>query len=517
LKENTAHIQATSERVADVTTPNLEAYQQFFLGEQSIDHLEFKKAQAAYNSAIELDSTFALAHYRLAYANWWGGESEEIQRAQLQKALNLIDRLPEKYRYLLRAQHAVNEEGYDAGIEILKEMEEIYPDDPEMTYNIGDFSFHAGHHEQAEEYLQKVLALDANSQRALNHLIMTYTAMGDQARAIETGKRYAGVAKSDYAYLTLSNTYLSQGDTDGALRVAEEARAEMPENPWIQRQIATVRCMNDEFMVAKSILDSLVTQSDDIEVQRMTYSSLLGANLYMGRYNEALGNADQYLTLAWAEGDSVAAVFQHQTKGIIYLWGWNNREKAAAEFDEARTLQEMINPDRFGKSLPEYWANLMAYYLLIGETEQAKAIAENRLSEKSEQYNRFRFFRLWAEGDYQGAQAVADELLANKENRDKAVVLYYLAKSQMEHGDYDQALESLQELQARRHYTGSRPMFYTPSFYLLGQTYEQKGDIQSAIASYRKFLEFWHQADSDLPLLQEAKLRLAELESSSTQ
>ncbi|MCK4775733.1 MAG: tetratricopeptide repeat protein, partial [Candidatus Krumholzibacteria bacterium] len=170
LKENTAHIQRTSERVADVTTPNLEAYQEFFRGEQLIDKLEFKKARKTYQTAIELDSTFALAHYRLAYANWWGGESEEIQRAQLQKAMDHVDRLPEKFRFLLRAQIAVNEDGYEQGIEVLKAMELIYPDDKEMIYNIGDFSFHAKQFEQAEEYLLRFLAMKPNSQRALQHL-----------------------------------------------------------------------------------------------------------------------------------------------------------------------------------------------------------------------------------------------------------------------------------------------------------------------------------------------------------
>jgi tetratricopeptide (TPR) repeat protein len=517
LKENTAHIQATSERVADVTTPNLEAYQQFFRGEQLIDKLEYKDAQKAYQAAIELDSRFALAHYRLAYANWWGGENEEVQRTQLQKALALVDRLPEKFRFLLRAQVAVNENGYEQGIEVLKGMETLYPDEKEMIYNIGDFSFHAKQYEQAEEYLLRVLEVEPNSQRALQHLAMTYKMTDDSEKAIAMAERYAESAQSDYAYITLSDTYLSEGDIQGALEVMEKARTVLPDNPWVRRRIAMVRCMNDEFDVARLMLDSLVTETDDIEVKRMGGSSLLGANLYMGRYREALETADHNLVLAEAEQDTVATVFEHQMKGIIHLFGWNDRESADAEIEQAKALQEVTNPDRFGERIQDYWANLMVYYFLTGEPDRARAIAENRLKSDAAQYDRYRFFRLWAAGDYEGAQTVAGDILEDKRKYDKTPVLFYLAKSQMEHGDYDRALEVIHELQEGGHYGGARPIFYAPSYYLLGQTFENKGDTKAAIENYEKFIAMWSEADPDIPILQDAKARLAELNSSSTQ
>ena len=517
LKENTAHIQRTRERVADVTTPNLEAYQEFFRGEQLIDKLEFEKARKTYQTAIELDSTFALAHYRLAYANWWGGESEEIQRAQLQKAMAHVDRLPEKFRFLLRAQIAVKEDGYEQGIEVLKAMELIYPDDKEMIYNIGDFSLHAKQFEQAEEYLLSFLAMEPNSQRALQHLMMTYNATGETEKAIGMGERYVESSQTDHAYITLSQTYASEGDLDGALEVMEKARTMMPDNPWVRRRIAVVRCMNDEFAVARSMLDSLVTGTEDTHVKREVYGSLQGANLYMGRYREALEATDHSLVLAEADQDTVAVVFGHQMKGIIHLFGWNDRESAAAEFDKARALQEVADPDRFGERAQDYWANLMAYYFLTGEPERARAIAENRLKDDAPQYDRYRFFRLWAAGDYDGAQGVVGDILVDERKYDKTPVLYYLAKSQMEHGDYEEALEIIQELQEGRHYGGARPIFYAPSYYLLGQTFEQKGDTKSAIESYEKFLVLWSEADPDLPILRDAKARLAKLTSSSTQ
>jgi tetratricopeptide (TPR) repeat protein len=297
----------------------------------------------------------------------------------------------------------------------------------------------------------------------------------------------------------------------------EKARTVLPDNPWVRRRIAMVRCMNDEFDVARLMLDSLVTETDDIEVKRMGGSSLLGANLYMGRYREALETADHNLVLAEAEQDTVATVFEHQMKGIIHLFGWNDRESADAEIEQAKALQEVTNPDRFGERIQDYWANLMVYYFLTGEPDRARAIAENRLKSDAAQYDRYRFFRLWAAGDYEGAQTVAGDILEDKRKYDKTPVLFYLAKSQMEHGDYDRALEVIHELQEGGHYGGARPIFYAPSYYLLGQTFENKGDTKAAIENYEKFIAMWSEADPDIPILQDAKARLAELNSSSTQ
>jgi tetratricopeptide (TPR) repeat protein len=396
-------------------------------------------------------------------------------------------------------------------------MELLYPDDKEMIYNIGDFSFHAGKYEQAEEYLMRFLEMEPNSQRALQHLMMTYSATGDTEKALRMGERYVAAAQTDYAYIALSETYASAGDLDRALEVMQAARKVMPDNPWVHRRIAVVRCMNDEFAVARSMLDSLVAGTDDVQVKRMGYGSLLGANLYMGRYREALDAADRNLELAEAERDTVAVVFEHQMKGIIHLFGWNNRDVAAAEFEEARALQEVTNPKRFGEKIQDYWANLMVFYFLTGESDRARAIAENRLNDDAEHHDRYRFFRLWAAGEYEGAQAVARDILADKRRRDKTPVLYYLAKSQMEHGDYDLAIEMIQELQEGRHYGGARPIFYAPSYYLLAQTFEHKGDTKAAVESYERFLALWNQADTDLPILRDAKARLAELTALSVQ
>ncbi|MGH2568982.1 MAG: protein kinase domain-containing protein, partial [Bacteroidota bacterium] len=165
LKEKEAEVKTASTNVAGVTTANLQAYQHYFQGEQLINKLKFDEAQEEFKKAIALDSTFGLAYYRLAYAiNWLSGSDAS---AALNKALALKDRLPERERYLLQALNAEAAGGFAAGVTILREMEKAYPDDKEMIYNIGDWSYHAGDFSTAVTYLEKVLAIDPSFERGL--------------------------------------------------------------------------------------------------------------------------------------------------------------------------------------------------------------------------------------------------------------------------------------------------------------------------------------------------------------
>ena len=90
-----------NQRVVEITTPNLEAYQHFFKGEELLNKLRLAEARQEFEQAIALDSTFGLAYYRLAYVLGWNNETVESE--MIQKALALIEHIPEKERYLVRA------------------------------------------------------------------------------------------------------------------------------------------------------------------------------------------------------------------------------------------------------------------------------------------------------------------------------------------------------------------------------------------------------------------------------
>ena len=221
LKEKLTEIRATSLRVAEVTTPNLEAYQHYFKGEALINKLKFEAAQEEFEKAIAIDTTFGLAYYRLAYAISWIMGSEQLAIEPIRKAFAYIDRVPDKVKYLLRAEKALVEEGMEAGIAILKEMERIYPDDKEMLYNIGDWSYHVGDETTAIEYLDKVLAMDPTNERALQHLSWAFRDLEQFDKMMEVERRFVAANKVEGNFL-IGENYYHQGEYTNAAEYLEK-------------------------------------------------------------------------------------------------------------------------------------------------------------------------------------------------------------------------------------------------------------------------------------------------------
>jgi tetratricopeptide (TPR) repeat protein len=54
---------------------------------------------------------------------------------------------------------------------------------------------------------------------------------------------------------------------------------------------------------------------------------------------------------------------------------------------------------------------------------------------------------------------------------------------------------------------------YVKSFYMLGKIYEEQGDTTEAIELYEKFLDMWKDADSGLPEVEDARIRVDNLKS----
>src|SRR5690606_13645621 len=89
-------------RVAALTTTSVPALRAYLDGEQHYRRAEWDSAAAAFEGAVTEDSTFALAHYRLALTLGWAGSYAGPRAAQATAAAaRYADRLPAKERGLL--------------------------------------------------------------------------------------------------------------------------------------------------------------------------------------------------------------------------------------------------------------------------------------------------------------------------------------------------------------------------------------------------------------------------------
>lgn len=129
-------------RTAATTTPSLAALQHYMTGEQWLRTAEYDSAIAALERAVDEDSAFALAHYRLSVAAL-AKQRYELARRSGRRAEAFGDRLTQRDRALVgafvlaldgRLEEA--ERGYRA---LLRD----YPDDMEATYQLAEVLFTA--------------------------------------------------------------------------------------------------------------------------------------------------------------------------------------------------------------------------------------------------------------------------------------------------------------------------------------------------------------------------------------
>ena len=127
-------------RVAALTTHSLPALKSYLEGEIAFRKGDFRQALGGFQDAVRLDSTFALAHYRLASAYSWSGSDSAGPVAE--RAVRLSDRLSPSLRELLQAFHLFETGQVDSAERRYRAILARRPEDVEAQFQLGEVMFH---------------------------------------------------------------------------------------------------------------------------------------------------------------------------------------------------------------------------------------------------------------------------------------------------------------------------------------------------------------------------------------
>jgi len=126
-----------------VTTWSLEAYRAYLAGADHLHHWDLADAETDLARAIELDSTFALAHFRLALTRGWRyGEGDSVAVVAVGRAARHAGRLPERERTMISAYRAMVESDFARSEELYRQILTRDSTDADAWYGLGDALFH---------------------------------------------------------------------------------------------------------------------------------------------------------------------------------------------------------------------------------------------------------------------------------------------------------------------------------------------------------------------------------------
>jgi DNA-binding SARP family transcriptional activator/Flp pilus assembly protein TadD len=188
-------------RVAALTTRSIDALRAYVDGERAYRAGRYQEAVDAFERATALDTSFALAWYRLAIARDWTGSGAAEPIAH---ALAHVDALAPRERMLVG--------GFWQYIHRDPSTERVYhvavtqhPDDVEAWSFLGETLFHMISSEgrsfvEARVPFERVLALDPGDPNALIHLLRIAASEGRSAEVDSLARVYlAGHADADRA------------------------------------------------------------------------------------------------------------------------------------------------------------------------------------------------------------------------------------------------------------------------------------------------------------------------------
>jgi len=245
-------------------TTSLPALRAYLEGERKYRRSRFREAIADYTRAVEADSTFAIAYYRISQAYGWVEPFSPRSVEYSNRAEQLADRLPERVQLLLRGRAGL-ESFRTWGIDAVEEFTARYPDDVEGWLMLGDIYYHVGDRalyprERALDAFARALELDPGFGPAYIHLIDDALLRQDSAAVRELIARHRAIDPDSPHARGLALVYaLVWGDRDSRAQayaaldtasadalVAASSRFHWSGNFYPQQTIAVSNALLDE-------------------------------------------------------------------------------------------------------------------------------------------------------------------------------------------------------------------------------------------------------------------------------
>ena len=499
-------------RVSDVTTASEEAYGYYLEGWEFLQENFKREAITSFRRAIEYDSTFAMAYYRLAKPSLFMISAAE-RTSYINAAYRHIDRASDKDKMYIRGLHAIYHFKQGDALAYYRELLKEYPDEKDASFSLGNVYWYVfAEPDSAEKYSLRAVELDPKFGLGYNSLAYFYADRGDFERAVSAIDKYIEAEPdTPNAYDSRGEILARFGRTDEAIESFEEAVDREPQFITSLVSIGHVHLLRQEPVKAE------VYYRRGGEVSGPFTEGLFGLSMalipaHSGQFRVALSQLERILadnrdrptaTLAYTQGLGM--------KSYIHLH--------LGEFDQAITLsEERRRAMREAGELPTGWDDIHIEILArAGKLEEAETTVNAIPPEEIFKVGRPFRSGFWIargviafeRGDY----AAAVEFFTEAAKFEYSFFsTYYLGRALLEAGRVAEAVIHLEHGLLDHSWDHAMdPINSTLIHYYAGVAYEKSGWTDKAIDQYEIFLGIWKDADHGLPQLADARGRLSSL------
>lgn len=487
--------------VAEVTTHSPEAYRLYLNGVDSYRKYYLSDAARYFEEALTFDSTLAMAYYYLAKLKDGALISEAMKYSYKASTTE------RGYIFSLAALTAGDKE--KASAELL-ELTKSYPDEKTAFYLLGSYSKGSGDFEAAIGYLNDAIRIDPLYKEAYNQLAYVYSAMGEFEKSIEAIDKYIFLAPDE------ANPYDSRGDIcalngrlEQAIESYEKALEVRPDYRYSRQKIAHMYLFNGDYAQADSCYRELIASASEPARLRSRFNLAL-IPIRQGRFRQALHVLDSVMT----PGEKYYTS-EPRLRALI-LEGMNDSVQALSMLRDA-LLDDSLIQIQGDIAVRSIHCRLLARYGDFAGAESASKDLTRRLREADiplithwYTVGTIEFYR----GNFEAAIQALEKSNDDTERKPCFAVPYMLARAYQESGRLEDAVaifeKELSDYNYWRLYWG---VWNVEAHYYLGLAYEGLGLHDKAIEQYGTFLDIWQNADSGIASLDDARKRLARLES----
>jgi DNA-binding winged helix-turn-helix (wHTH) protein/tetratricopeptide (TPR) repeat protein len=477
LGESLSTVQKYNTPLEQATTPSLEALQAYNFSANTDNDAA---ALAFLQRAIQLDPNFAMAYWQMSVPYTIIGESA-LAAKNARKAFELRAGLSEREKIFIEVNYYFSIGDLTKARRSAEVGAQTYPRDL-FCSNLGSFSSVLGQYETGLKYHLEALRLVPNDPIAYRNVAFAYLLLNRVEEAEATGKEAHAKGLDSRLAPVLYGTAFYRGDTSEMARQAASATGKADDGELLLAMQADTAAYFGHLRKAREFS----RQAEDSAGRAGEKETAAGYYAVSALREALVGNADS------AREQATLAMGRASGRDMDY-----GLALALAYAGEARRAQALV--DDLGKRFPEdtvvqfnYQPTLRARIALLRSNPQQAldsllAAAPYELGMPALSfYNWPNLYPVYVRGEaylaaHQGREAAAE---FQKILDHRGIVL-------------NEPIGALANLQ-------------------LGRAYAMQGDTAKARTAYQDFLTLWKDADSDIPILRQAKSEYAKLPSLRT-